>query len=95
MYKSDNDKMIRTLAFEKVVLEVLKKYNPNLKENYYDYDNIYRNYIKENNVKKCVHLYDGFIENELDLNEFGCGIVKANEIIICHINQMQMKLKVA
>ena len=82
MYKSDNDEMIRALAFEKVVLEVLKKYNPNLKENYYDYDNICRNYIKENNVKKCVHLYDGFIENELDLNEFDCGIVRANEIII-------------
>lgn len=72
MYKSDNDKMIRALAFEKVVLEVLKKYNPNLKENY----------IKENNLKKCVHLYDGFIENKLDLREFGCGIVRANEIII-------------
>lgn len=90
MYKSDNDNMIRALTFEMVILKVLKLYNPNLKENYYDYNKKY-----QNNLKESICQYDGFIENELDLNKFGCGIVKANEIIICHINQMKMKLKLA
>ena len=77
MYKSDNDEMIRALAFEMVILKVLKLYNPNLKENYYDYNKKY-----QNNLKESICQYSGFIENELDLREFDCGIVRANEIII-------------
>lgn len=56
----NNEKLIKAMAFEKAVIEVLKKDNPQLKENYSPYE-------KFDGKTRLYHQYDAVIFNTLKL----------------------------
>ena len=74
MYEIKKDYFVKALAFEKAVLEVLKKDNPELLENYYEEEQI--------NGIKHRYEYDAVIFERLNLHVFGQEIIYANKIAI-------------
>lgn len=67
---SDNNKIIKGFAFEKAILEILKKKNSFLK----DY---------ELSVKKNQHyIYDAIFFDKLDLSDFGLQTIQAKKIVV-------------
>lgn len=73
MYGIKKD-LIKALAFEKAVVEVLKRDNPKLLENYYEEE-------QKNGINR-LYEYDAFISEMLDLSVFGQESVYANKIVI-------------
>lgn len=74
MYEVKKDYFVKSLAFEKAVLEVLKRDNPELLENYYEEEQI-------NGIKRR-YQYDAVISKMLNLRVFGQESIYANRIAI-------------
>lgn len=73
MNRSDNNRMIRALAFEKAVLEILKKDNPSLNENYIE---------KHNEYRLSSFQYDAVSFGSLNLQSFEMETIFAEKIVI-------------
>lgn len=71
----NNEKLIKAMAFEKAVIEVLKKDNPQLKENYSSYEKI-------DGKTRLYHQYDAVIFNTLKLDCFNMNNIYAERIAI-------------
>ena len=71
----NNEKLIKAMAFEKAVIEVLKKDNPQLKENYSSYE-------KFDGKTRLYHQYNAVIFNTLKLNCFNMDNIYAERIAI-------------
>lgn len=71
----NNEKLIKAMAFEKAVIEVLKKDNPQLKENYSSYG-------KFDGKTRLYHQYDAVIFNTLKLDCFNMDNIYAERIAI-------------
>lgn len=71
----NNEKLIKAMAFEKAVIEVLKKDNPQLKENYISYG-------KFDTQTRRYHQYDAVIFNTLNLECFNMDNIYAKRIAI-------------
>ena len=70
----NNGTIIKALAFEKAVLEILKRDNPNIKESYYEYEEI-------SGVKRR-YQYDAVINDRLSLESFGKESIYAEKIVV-------------
>ena len=75
MNVSNNEKIIKAMAFEKAILEVLKKDNPKLIANYGDYN-------KFDNRFQTYQQYDAVIANTLNLQCFERENIHAERIVI-------------
>ena len=73
MNRSDNNRMIRALAFEKAILEILKKDNPSLNENYIE---------KHNEYRLSQFQYDAVSYGSLNLHSFEMETIYAGKIVI-------------
>ena len=71
----NNEKLIKAMAFKKAVVEVLKKDNPQLKENYSSYE-------KFDGKTRLYHQYDAVIFNTLKLDCFNMDNIYAERIAI-------------
>lgn len=71
----NNEKLIKAMAFEKAVIEVLKRDNPQLKENYSSYKKI-------DGKTHLYHKYDAVIFNTLKLECFNMDNIYAERIAI-------------
>lgn len=69
-----NGKMIKGLAFEKAVLEILRRNNPTIKDNYCEES-------FDSGFSQRYH-YDAVINNVLNLFAFDKGMIKGNRIAI-------------
>lgn len=74
MYEVKKDYFVKSLAFEKAVLEVLKRDNPELLENYYEEEQM-------DGIKRR-YQYDAVISKMLNLRVFGQESIYANRIAI-------------
>ncbi len=72
---SNNEKIIKAMAFEKAILEVLKKDNPKLIANYGDYN-------KFDNRFQAYQQYDAVISNMLNLQCLGKESIHAERIVV-------------
>lgn len=72
----NNSNIIKALAFEKAVTEILKRDNPNLQENCYYIDD----YIKQDYIGR--HQYDAVAKHKLVLQSFGKENIYAERIVI-------------
>lgn len=70
-----NEKLIKAMAFEKAVIEVLKKDNPKIKENFSAYE-------KADGKTRLHHQYDAVIFNTLNLDCFNMDSIYAERIAI-------------
>lgn len=74
---SDNERIVKGIAFEKAIIEVLKSVNPKLV-----CDSILPFYSNEKNDEKIRFRYDGYIVEKLNLSCFGMEDIYADRIII-------------
>ncbi len=70
-----NEKIIKAMAFEKAILEVLKKDNPKLISNFGTYD------IMDNRICRY-YQYDAVVSNMLNLECFNKENIYANKIVL-------------
>ena len=73
MNTPDNSKLIKAIAFEKAVLEILKQDNPKLNE-YYQYTNDHKNFNR--------FPFDGVVSDRLNLSAFEKNDIIAQRIVI-------------
>ena len=77
MNGGNNNKIIKALAFEKAVQEILKQDNPDLQENCY----FSEDYIKQDKYISQ-HQYDAVVKNKLILRSFGKESIYAERIVV-------------
>ena len=77
MNGGNNSKIIKDLAFEKAVQEILKQDNPDLQENCY----FSEDYIKQDKYISQ-HQYDAVVKNKLILRSFGKESIYAERIVV-------------
>lgn len=67
----NNDKIIKALAFEKIVIELLKRDNPTLNEDY-----------SEKTIDNSYRYYDAVLFSSINLQAFGLETINANRIVV-------------
>lgn len=72
---SNNEKIVKAIAFEKAVIEILKKENPQIQEGFGIYEEI------DGKIRRY-HQYDAVISNVLNLSCFKMERIHANKIAI-------------
>ena len=72
---SHNEKIVKAIAFEKAVIELLKKENPQIQEGFGTYEDV------DGKIRRF-HQYDAVISNRLNLSCFKMERIHANKIAI-------------